>query len=104
VLPQQDNARPHTAKKTLQKIEELEGIELLPHPAFSPDLEPSDYYLFCSIAQFLHGKTFESVADVEVAVEECFASKDKGWFYQVFKDLAEKWVKTIEHEDLYFVY
>jgi hypothetical protein len=32
VLLQQDNARPHTAKKTPQKIEELEGIELLPHP------------------------------------------------------------------------
>jgi hypothetical protein len=30
-LLQQDNARPHTAKKTLQKIEELEGIELLPN-------------------------------------------------------------------------
>jgi hypothetical protein len=41
MLLQQDNARPHTAKKTLQKIEELEGIELLSHPAFSPDLEPS---------------------------------------------------------------
>jgi histone-lysine N-methyltransferase SETMAR len=69
VLLQQDNARPHTAKKTPQKIEELEGIELLPHPAFSPDLEPSDYYLFCSMAQFLHGKKFQSVADVQVAVE-----------------------------------
>jgi hypothetical protein len=42
VLLQQDNAHPHTAKKTLQKIEELEGIELLPYPVFSPDLEPSD--------------------------------------------------------------
>jgi histone-lysine N-methyltransferase SETMAR len=50
VVLQQDNARPHTAKKTLQKIEELEGIELLLHPAFSSDLKPSDYYLFCSLA------------------------------------------------------
>jgi hypothetical protein len=39
---QQDNGRPHTAKKTLQKIEELEDIELLPHPAFSSDLAPPD--------------------------------------------------------------
>jgi hypothetical protein len=45
VLLQQDNARPHTAKKTLQKIKDLEGIKLLPHPALSPDLEPSDYYV-----------------------------------------------------------
>jgi hypothetical protein len=42
VLLQQDNARPHTAKKTLQKIEELEGMELLSHPDFSPHLDPSD--------------------------------------------------------------
>jgi hypothetical protein len=103
VLLQQDDARPHTVKKTLQKIEELEGIEL-PHPAFSPDLEPSEYYLFRSVAQFPCGKKFQSVADVEVAVEEFFASKDKEWFYQSFKELAEKWVKTIEHEGLYFEY
>jgi histone-lysine N-methyltransferase SETMAR len=104
VLLQQDNACPHIAKKTLQKIEELEGIELLSHPTFSPDLAPPDYYLFRSMAQFLRGKKFQSVADVEVAVEVFFASKDKEWFYQVFKELAEKWVKTIEHEGMYFEY
>jgi hypothetical protein len=69
MLLQQDNAHTHTAKKTLQKIKELEGTELLPYPAFSPDIEPSDYYLFCSMAQFLCGKKFQSVVDVEVAVE-----------------------------------
>jgi hypothetical protein len=60
--------------------------------------------LFSSIAQFLRGKIFQSVADVEVEVEEIFASKDKEWFYQAIKELAEKWMKTIEHEDLYFEY
>jgi histone-lysine N-methyltransferase SETMAR len=90
VLLQQDNTRPHTAKKTLQKIEELKGIELLPHPAFSLDLVPSDYYLFRSMAQFLCGTKFQSVADVEVAVEEFLTFKDKVWFYQAFKELAEK--------------
>jgi hypothetical protein len=88
-------------RRSLQKSEKLEDTELLLHPAFSPDLEPSDYYLFCSMAQFLCGKKFQSVACVEVVVEEFFASKDKEWFYQVFKELAEKWVKTIEHEGLY---
>jgi histone-lysine N-methyltransferase SETMAR len=102
VVLQQDNALPHTAKKSLQKIEELEGIELLPHPAFNPDLEPSDYYLFCSMAQFLRGNKFQSLADAEIAIGEFFASKDKEWFYQAFKELAEKWAKTIEHEGLYF--
>jgi hypothetical protein len=56
------------------------------------------------MTQFLCGKKFQSVADVEVEVEEFFASKDEEWFYQAFKDLAEKWMKTIEHEGLYFEY
>jgi hypothetical protein len=56
------------------------------------------------MAQFLHGKKFQSVVDVELVVEEFFASKDKEWFYQAFKELTEKWVKTIEHEGLYFEY
>jgi hypothetical protein len=37
------------------------------------------------MAQFLSGKKFKSV----VAVEKFFASKDKEWFYQAFKELAE---------------
>jgi histone-lysine N-methyltransferase SETMAR len=91
-------------KKTLQKTEELEGIELLPHPTFSPDLTPSAYYLLRSMAQFLHGKKFQFQFQVEFVVEECFASIDNEWFYQAFKELAEKWVKTIEHEGLHSEY
>jgi hypothetical protein len=82
----------------------LEDTELLPHSSFSPDLEPSDYYLFRCMAKFLRGKNFQSLADVEVAVEEFFASKDKEWFYQAFQEFTEKWLKTIEHEGLYFEY
>jgi hypothetical protein len=33
-----------------------------------------------------------------------FDSKDKEWFFQAFKELPEKWVKTIEHEGLSFEY
>ena len=36
-LFQQDNARPHTAKKTKEKFDELEEVEVLPHPPYSPD-------------------------------------------------------------------
>ncbi|CAH2093031.1 unnamed protein product [Euphydryas editha] len=68
VLLQQENIKPHTAKVTRNKIEELGSFKLLLHPAFSPDLAPSDYYLFRSMAKFLRGKKFESKGDVANAV------------------------------------
>ena len=60
VLLHQHNAWPHTAR-TMTKIQELEGIELLPHPAYNPDLAPSDCHLFRSIAHFLRRRNFENI-------------------------------------------
>ena len=46
VLFQQNKARPLTSRKTLQKMKEFDEVKLLPHPAYSPDLAPSDFYIF----------------------------------------------------------
>jgi hypothetical protein len=40
-----DNARPHTAKLSTQYFNE-NRMKSEPHPPYSPDLAPSDFYLF----------------------------------------------------------
>jgi histone-lysine N-methyltransferase SETMAR len=85
VILQQDNTKPHTARQTKKKIQELESIELLPHPAYSPDLEPSDQHLFRSMAHFLRGCSFNNLDDVERRCREFFASKDKEWYKRGIK-------------------
>ena len=45
VLLLHDNARPYTAIHTIQTLVKL-GFTVLEHPAYSPDLAPSDYHLF----------------------------------------------------------
>ena len=45
VLLQQDNARVHTCKVAMDAVER-NGYELIPHSAYSPDLAPSDFFLF----------------------------------------------------------
>ena len=52
----------------MKKIQELGGIELLPHPAYSPDPVPSDYHLFRSTAHFLRGRNLENFKAVEVGL------------------------------------
>ena len=76
-LFQQENAVPHTARKTSNKFEELDGVEVLPHPACSPDVAPSDYGLFRSMQHFMKGRRFESFDEVEEACQEFFYSKPK---------------------------
>ena len=40
-----DNARPHTAKNTFSFLED-EGVAIIDHPPYSPDLAPCDFWLF----------------------------------------------------------
>ena len=102
VLFQQDNAKPHTAARTQQKIEELEW-ELLPHPGYSPDVATSDYHLFRSMEHFLRGRCFSKIEDVETGCREFFASKEPSWYQRGIELLVKRWIKVIEHNGEYFV-
>lgn len=101
-LFQQDNAKPHTAKVTKEKFDELEEVEVLPHPAYSPDAAPSDYGLFRSMKHFFRGRRFESFDQVEEACQEFFDSKPAEWYFNQIRMLADRWQKIVENDGLYF--
>jgi histone-lysine N-methyltransferase SETMAR len=52
-----DNARPHTARGTQERIQELQW-ELPEHPPYSSDLAHSDFHLFSPPKTHLGGKSF----------------------------------------------
>ena len=58
-----DNARPHVAKPTLQKLNEL-GYETLPHLLYSPELSPTNNHFFKHIDNFLREKCFQNLRDI----------------------------------------
>jgi hypothetical protein len=68
LLMHTDNARPHTAKLPTQYFNE-NRIKSTPHPSCSPDLAPSDFYLFGYVKRCLAGLSFED-ADQLLAEEE----------------------------------
>ncbi|GFY14057.1 mariner Mos1 transposase [Trichonephila clavipes] len=55
-----DNVRPHTAMMTQQKLNAL-GWEVLGHPPYSPDIAPSDYYMFRSLQNYPSEKNSSSL-------------------------------------------
>ncbi|XP_047366075.1 histone-lysine N-methyltransferase SETMAR-like [Vespa velutina] len=67
--------KPHCARQTLEKINEL-GWEVLPHPTYSPDITPSDLHLFRSLQHFLSGKKFENLDNVQNAISRIFVKTE----------------------------
>ena len=50
--------------------------ELIPHPAYSPDLAPSDFFLFPNLKKDIRGLHFRSDEEVVTAVEEWVNGKN----------------------------
>ncbi|GFN81602.1 glyoxylate reductase/hydroxypyruvate reductase [Plakobranchus ocellatus] len=71
VVLQHDNATPHSANLTRQWLQRY-GWEILPHPAHSPDLAPSDFHLFGPLKRHLGGMAFET--------EDDLISELRNWF------------------------
>jgi transposase len=81
VLFHQDHALCHKSFKTTAKLHEL-GYKLLPHPPYSPDLAPSDYFLFAGLKRMLAGKKFSTN-------EEVIAETDAYSYYRTIKMVSK---------------
>jgi [histone H3]-lysine36 N-dimethyltransferase SETMAR len=97
-----DNARPHTAFETWVTLVEL-GWQVLPHPAYSPDLAPSDYHLFRELARFLQEKSFDDFAHVKKTIRNFFASLSPEFFAKGIDELSARWRQVIENNGQYIL-
>jgi histone-lysine N-methyltransferase SETMAR len=96
-----DNARPHTALITVNKLNEM-GLNIVPHPPYSPDLAPSDYYLFSSLKSSLRGKDLSGVADIHAAIQQWMDSRPPQFFARGIKMLPKRWKLCIDNHGNYF--
>ncbi|EFN63457.1 Histone-lysine N-methyltransferase SETMAR, partial [Camponotus floridanus] len=85
----------HTCMVAMSKLNELK-FELLPHPPYSPDLAPSDFFLFPNLKKYLGGKKYKSNAEVENAVNQYFSGLDNQFFSDGLKGWEKRWTKCIE--------
>ena len=69
VILLRDNVPSHTAKPVKETIEAF-SWEILSHAAYSPDLAPSDYYLFASMGHALSDQRFTSYENVRKCLDD----------------------------------
>ena len=84
----------------MAKLHELH-FELVPHPPYSPDLVPSDFFLFPNLKLWLGGKKFSSNQEVIAAVNDYFAELDVSYFSDGLKTLETRWSTLVERNGDY---
>ncbi|XP_023220365.1 histone-lysine N-methyltransferase SETMAR-like [Centruroides sculpturatus] len=95
VLFHQDNAPVHTSVIAMAKINELR-FKLLPHAPYSPDLAPSDYFLFPNLKNWFGDKRFANNEEVESAVDGYFEKPYNSHYKRGIEAILHCWKKCIE--------
>ena len=97
-----DNARPHVAKSTRQKLLELEWVTIS-HPPYSLDLAPTDYHLFRSLSNHLREIKLDDENDLKMDLLNFFGQKSQEFYERGIFSLPERWQQVIDSNGAYIV-
>lgn len=94
-----DNARPHTHSCVKEYLESV-GIKIIPHPPYSPDLAPCDYWLFEKIKSSL--TTVTDAKSLHRQITEILKNIPKEEYLKTFQKYLERLKHCINNNGDYF--
>jgi transposase len=89
------------ASKSIAKLKEL-GFTIMPHPAYSPDLSPSDYYLFSAMKSVMKGTIYDNTEQAQREIEKWCQEKPVSFYADGILMLTKRWGRCVEHNGEYF--
>jgi histone-lysine N-methyltransferase SETMAR len=92
-----DNARPHTARATIDVLETLK-FEVLSDPPYNPGLAPSHFHFFPHLKRDLKGTHFTSDDEVKQAVTSWIKQRTPEFFIDGMRKLVLRWEKCTERQ------
>lgn len=96
-----DNAPAHKSK-LVQEYLTQENVETLPHPAYSPDLAPCDFFLFPRLKKCLAGRSFSNRSALGTAVFQCLSHIPQSDYRGAFLQWIERLKKCVAAKGEYF--
>ena len=89
-----DNAPAH-ASLLIRSYLAKHQISFVPHPPYSPDLAPADFFLFPKLKTNLKGHSFQTIEEIqENAIRELRAIKESA-FQETFQQWKKHWERCI---------
>ncbi len=97
-----DNASSHTARPTRLALL-YRGIRTIPHPPYSPDLAPNDFWFYDRIKRGLKGRRFHNLDQLEAAADmEMGNIPSEEFEHCILKSWPVRWAWCILHNRAYF--
>ena len=78
------------------------GIKTVPHPPYSPDLTPCDFWLFPKLKEKLKSCRYETIEEMKEAVTKVIDTLTQEDFHGAFQKLLERYNKCIAAGGGYF--
>jgi hypothetical protein len=93
-LVHMDNARSHTSKRNLARMEELR-LKRITHPLFNPDIAPSDFFLFGWLKGELSSRQVSEINGLFEIVDEILSTLAPNTIARVFGNGIERLTQII---------
>ena len=96
-----DNASSHKCE-VVKSFLASEKVKVLNHPPYSPDLSPSDFFLFPRLKKMLSGNKYTSRNSLGSAIYQCLPTDTKRRLFICFSRLSKKVKKCVSVKGEYF--
>ena len=100
-LLQHDKAPAHSALLTRRFLTDNNMI-VVPHPPYSPDLAPSDIFLFPKLKMKLKGRRFQTLEEIQAESQAVLNTLRQNDFQEFFKNWQRRWDRCHASEGDYF--
>lgn len=90
-----ENTAMHNTKVTQLALKDL-GIETLPHPPDSPDLQPSEFWLYPHLKEQIKGSAFKDRSSTWSAIHHHTNSFTENEFAASISKLPDRWNRVID--------
>jgi len=86
----------------VREILATKQITVWEHPAYSPDLAPSDFFLFPKMKEILKGRHFDDIDDMKNTTTAALKAIPQNQFQNCSEGWTRNWHRCIASQGEYF--
>jgi len=98
---QKRSQRSSQKNKSKEEFLATKQITVLEHPAYSPDLAPSDFFMFPKIKEILKGRHFDDIDDIRSNTTAALKAIPQNQFQNCFEGWTRRWHRCIASQGEY---